>query len=295
MLRNFGRGLLAVAALVGAAGAAEAQDSYTLRYKFRPGMFAHYEVSNKTMIETRFADTLETNQNETQAWKQFRVISADEQGQATLEPMIDRVKMTVKLGSEEPITFDSASPGAVLPGPFQKVSDSVGKPLARLQVTARGELIKVTPLAADVPGLTDKSSNFLIVFPEAAVKVGEKWKDTFEVPITVSKGLNRPFTLRREYTLVSVAGQTATIKQSTRPLGIIEDPQVEMQLMQRMPNTEIVFDLERGLIVSQTTKVDSTVVNALGPRTQVSAVCSNVETLVSAPPAVAAGAAAETK
>lgn len=130
------------------------------------------------------------------------------------------------------------------------------------------------------------------------MQIGGKWKESFDVPVTVSKTLQQNFALLREYTLVSVDGNLAHIKMRVGPKGVLNDPQMEMQLMQRLITSEIVFDISKGLIVSQHNTVDRTVINPLGPGSQVSAVGDYRLELTDGPATLqqaAAGAKTETK
>lgn len=297
MLRILGHSTLAIIALLLCTAPAIADDAYLLRYKFRPGMFIHLKITDKMQIEARYNANVEKHANKAVTWKHYRVISTDEQGQTVLETLNDRVTMELKFGENPAVVYDTANPGASPDPKFQTVLASTGRPLARTEVTSRGDLIKLTPLVADIPGAAE-SSNFLVVFPEEPVQIGGKWKESFDVPVTVSKTLQQNFALLREYTLVSVDGNLAHIKMRVGPKGVLNDPQMEMQLMQRLITSEIVFDISKGLIVSQHNTVDRTVINPLGPGSQVSAVGDYRLELTDGPATLqqaAAGAKTETK
>lgn len=297
MLRILGHSTLALFALLLCAAPTIADDGHLLRYKFRPGMFIHLKITDKMQIEAKFNANVEKHANKALTWKHYRVISADERGQAVLETLNERVSMELKFGEHPAVNFDTANPGDSPDPKFQAVLASTGKPLARTEVTSRGELVKLTPLVTDIPGAPE-ASNFLVVFPEEPVLIGGKWKESFDTPVTVGKNLQQNFSLMREYTLVSVEGNLAHIKMRVGPKGVLNDPQMEMQLMQRLITSDIVFDMSRGLIVSQRNTVDRNVVNPLGPGSQVSAVGDYRLELTDGPAAVqqaAAGTKSETK
>lgn len=294
MLRLPGCFTLALVACLSPVMSAAADDAYLLRYKFRPGMFIHLEITDRNQIEAKYNNSVQMHANTAVTWKHYRVISVGEQGQAVLEMLNDRVTMEWKFDNNAPETIDTANPGPSPDPKFQPVIDSTGKPLARTEVTSRGELVKLTPLVAEIPA-TAEASNFLVVFPEQPVKVGEKWKETFDAPVTVSKNLKQNFAMLREYTLTKVDGSLAHIKLRVVPKGVLNDPQMEMQLMQRLISAEIVFDMSRGLIVSQHNTVDRTVINPLGPGSQVSAVGDYLLKLTDGPPAALQQAAAGSK
>lgn len=91
--------LAAIAAACSPLAAADNDAAYLLKYKFQPGQFWYYEVENTMRIVTQYKGASEDQSNNSQAWKQLRVVAVDEHGQATLEPMIERVIMkAVKAG-----------------------------------------------------------------------------------------------------------------------------------------------------------------------------------------------------
>jgi hypothetical protein len=254
-----------------------AEPTYRLVYKFTPGQFAHYEVSNSMRIVTQYGGANSVATNESQAWKQYRVVTVDEQGQATLEPIITRVKMSAQFDNLDAVKYDSQDP-APPPKDFAEIAKSVGQAVARVLFTSNGELLKISPLpgapeklAAAAPK-ADPQANFLVSLPKEAVGVGAVWKDRYQVPVTLGAGkLTQPITLQRQYTLTQVSGSIATITSKTTILTPLNDPQVEAQLIQRTPTGTIEFDLDRGLLVSHHTTVDKTVVNAFGPNSQLQA------------------------
>jgi len=296
MLRLPGCFPLALIVCLSSVISARADEGYLLRYKFQPGMFIHLEIRDQNEILAEYNNRTQKHSNTAVTWKHYRVISVDENGQAVLEMLNDRVTMEWKFDENPAETIDTANPGANPNPKFQPVMDSTGKPLARTEVNARGELVKLTPLVAEIPA-TAEASNFLVVFPEGSVKVGAQWKETFETPVTVGKNLKQNVSMIREYTLSKVDGNRAHIKLRVQPKGYPGDPQLEMQLMQRLITAEIVFDLERGLILSQHNRVDHAVINPLGPGSKVSAVGDYLLKLTDGPPALtqAVGNKTETK
>lgn len=296
MVRGIGRNAVACGLCAALAASAFAADTgivvsqpgqgntYQLVYKFTPGQFARYEVLQKSKIVSKYPQASETVDNESTTSKHYRVIASDAGG-AQLEPIIDRVQMSVTFNAVEKREYDSAAAGDPPQG-FGDVAANVGRALARVQLTSNGEMIKVTPLANAPKSLVamaaqnDAKLNFLVPFPKEPVGVGAVWKDRYQTPVTVGQGLSQPVTLQREFELKSVSGSVATIAFKTVVLTPIGNPQVEAQLLQCRPAGTIEFDLERGLIVSQTTKASGDVVNPFGANTQLTATLESSERLL---------------
>jgi len=262
-----------------------------LAYKFTPGQFLNYEVDHKMTFNVRYQQNVSKTREETQTWKQLRIVNVDESGNATLEPMISRVKMMAKFDAEPEITYDSQN-NTEAPKKFAPVAEAIGKTYVRLQFAPNGELLRVAALPgapehlAEAATKPDAQYNFLIVFPKEPIGIGAIWKDRFQVPVTVDKKLSQQVSLQRQYTLTGIQGTTATITLKTSVITPINNPEVEGQLVQRTPNGIIEFDLERGVITSQTMSVVGQAVGAFGPMTALDASSTTHEKLVPAATAV---------
>ena len=134
--------------------------------------------------------------------------------------------------------------------------------------------MKVTMLATDVPKnlvdaaqKTDPAMNFLVVFPEQPIKIGEKWTEKSEALVSVGSGLTQPLNLIRQFELTSVTNNIATIQFRTSLLTPMNDPEILRQLVQLTPTGSIEFDVQQGRILSKTLKIDEKVVEAFGKQT----------------------------
>lgn len=263
--------------------------TYLLKYKFQPEQFLYFEVENTMKIVTQFNGASETVTNTSQAWKQLRVVSVDETGNALLEPMIERVKLSTQTDGQDAITYDSLE-DATPPLQFRDIKGTVGTVIARVNVSAHGELNQVIPVLQNNQALNDAAKkndpqlNFLTVLPKTAVRIGESWKDRFTTDVTVEKSLKKDVIVQRTFTLVSVAGSIASIKLKTSVVTPINDPQMQVQLIQRTPTGVIEFDMAKGQIASMKTQIDETVFNAFGPKSSMSAVTKSVEKLLPSRP-----------
>ncbi len=270
------------------------REKYLLRYKFRPNQFVHYTVEHVSTFTSHYPAGKEVAYNETQTQKHFRVVAIDERGNATLELMIDRVKMTARFNEGEKVVFDSQDT-TKRPPQFQHVMNSVGKPTARFKFAPHGKLLKVVSSIApqqDACGqgaaqqkeaANDASRNFLVVFPEEPIQVGDEWKDRIQACVNVTKKLKKQITLQRRYRLESVKAPLATISLRTSVLTPVNEPMIRAQLIQREPKGTIVFDIEQGRIVSRELKIDKVVVGAAGPKSSIRAVSLRREKLINGP------------
>jgi hypothetical protein len=261
------------------------EKTFLLRYKFHAGQFLYYEVSHTMRIVTQYESAKEEVANSSQAWKQLRVVSVDDAGNALLEPMVERVRMSAVRDGEEAADYDSAR-DADPPPQFRQIKETVGTVMARVSVAPNGELLQAIPVAQNNAALVEAAKkndprlNFLTVMPKTPVRIGDTWKDTFPAEVTVDKGLKQEVTIHRTYKLMSVNGAIATIKLNSSPVPRPDDPQLLVQLMQRTPTGTIEFDLDKGMVVSTKTQIDETVYNPFGPKSSMSAQTRSIEKML---------------
>ena len=279
----------------------DAQDTtYQLAYKFNAGQFLHYELADRAELVTQTSNNLTRAIQETQCMKSYRVISVDETGGATLEPVVEHVRMASTTGEKAIVGYDSTK-DEVAPKGFENLAGTIGRPLARFQFAPNGRLLKVTLLVDDVPKSfseaaekTDPAINFLIVFPEQAVKVGEKWSEKMDTKVTVASvgsQVQRELGLIRVFELMKVENEIATIRFRTSPRTPVNDPDILRQIVQQTPSGLIEFDLKNGRLLSRSLKIDEKVVGAFGPQKLLDAQGEMTEKLIT--PKTAAKTASE--
>lgn len=279
--------LFLLISVLGFSLSAQADDTaYKLVYRFVPGQFSHYEVQDQAEILTQYGQDQVKSIQQTQMLKQIRVVAVDGRGGATLEPIVEAVRMASQAGDKPVVSFDS-SKDQTPPKEFERIAGTIGRPLARFQVTSNGRLTSVTMLATDVPKhLTeaaqkaDPTMNFLVVLHENPVKVGEKWTEKSVAQVSVGSGLNQPVNLIRSYELTGVSGNIATISYRTSLLTPVTDPEILRQLLQLTPSGAIEFDIQQGRIASKTIKIDEKVVGAFGAQSLLQAQGESKEKLV---------------
>ncbi|MCA9071007.1 MAG: hypothetical protein KDA84_18900 [Planctomycetaceae bacterium] len=263
--------------------------AYLLRYHFEKNEVLNYQVDHETsMTTTAPPNYLEKVTNSVQSQKNHRVVGVDSKGNATLELMIKHAKMSAQFGDSNPLKFDSDHPKDC-PKVYEHMRPIIGRPLARVQVSPRGELLQTRPqlpfsvlakaklVKADGSFSEGASQNFLIEFPEDAIKVGEGWTNTFEVKVVVGKTLTQNVTMQRSYELVKVDGNIATIKLRTGLITPTRDGMILGQLIQMSPNGTIEFDLEKGRILSRTLTIDKTEAGIINGHGSVHAESKRVE------------------
>ena len=258
-----------------------------LAYKFTANESFHLEYKQDMTMEIRHPEIKRKMVSHVVSNKHLRVISVDADGNALVEPVIDRTRMTSQQDDDSESKFDSADGPDGCPSQFLPLLATVGKPLVRIQFAPNGKLLRATSVIGDSEVTSDFNKdptlNFLIVFPEQALKVGDTWKDEYEAIAQIDKTLKQGVKIRREYRLLRLDGSQAEIELTTACLTPLRDPLIEMQISGRLLSGKIVFDHQRGQIISRSMRVESQVLNGAGPKTAVNTAMTQSERAVSNP------------
>jgi hypothetical protein len=273
-------------AVCGGPTAAEG-DAVRLAYKFRPNEAMHLEYTQDLKMDIRVPGINRVMRSQTIANKHLRVISVDADGNALVEPVIDRTRMTSRQDDDAESKFDSDDDPDNCPAEYRALRATIGKPLVRIKFSPSGKLLQAdtvnggTAAAKDIE--TDPTLNFLIVFPDQPLRVGETWKDEYEATVQLDRTLKQGVKLRREYRLLKLDGSRVEIELKTACLTPLRDPKIEMQISSRLLSGTIVFDHQLGQIVSREMRVESQVINGIGPNTLVNTTMTQSERAISNP------------
>ena len=266
---------------------ADEGEAVRLVYKFQPNESQHLEYKQDMTMEIRHPDFKRKMVSHVVSQKYLRVISVDASGNALVEPVIARTQMTSQQDNDPESTFNSDDGPDGCASQFRGLLATIGRPLVRIQFAPNGKLLRATSLLGDSEVTADfqkdPTLNFLIVFPEHVVRTGDTWKDEYEAIAQIDKTLKQGVKMRREYRLTKLDDTQAEIELTTACLTPLRDPMIEMQISGRLLSGKIVFDHQRGQIVSREMKVESQVINGAGPKTGVITVTTQSERAVPKP------------
>jgi hypothetical protein len=262
--------LLPLLFAVGVAASAE-EAKHTLRYRFTPGESVYFASRNDTVRRFSLNANDVQSKDSVDALKHYKVLEVTQDGEAVLELMIDRTKMSVDDGTAK-FVYDSTKDEDP-PAAFQAVHGTVGKPWLRMTVTPRGETIScLSPGGRPVPESSDYLSRVLPELPERPVAIGESWKEPFTVDVSseFNVALKLPMKLQRVYTLKSVENGIATLALRTEVLTAKRTPKQDVELIQRRFTGSITIDLENGRLLARDLAINGSVVGYDGPMSAMS-------------------------
>jgi hypothetical protein len=245
-------------------------EKYTLRYKFHPGETIRWEVEHRSNVRTAVSSHTQTAETLSISVKRWRVADVRLDGTATFENSVERVDMRQKLSGRSEVRYNSQT-DAKPPVGFENVARSVGVPLAKVTMDAKGKVLhrdrKTTqprPAAASSDDVAQSEGWMTIPLPDKAVPVGETWSYPQDMDVPLEGGGVKRVKAIQQFTLEDVKTGVATIRVSTEILTPITDPAIEARLVEREAAGRVRFDIDAGRILAQQMDIDKHVVGFRG-------------------------------
>ncbi|MCC7474689.1 MAG: hypothetical protein IT425_04795 [Pirellulales bacterium] len=271
------RSLLRVAELPEKPEAASSETKkYDLRYKLKRGDVLRYEVTHRASIRSTVDETTQAAQTKTDSVKAWKVTDTLPNGNIEFTNVVEKVHMVNQLPDRDAVEYNSEVDKVAPPG-FEDAARAVGVPLSTMQITPCGKVVRRDTKTRNQNAESDAA--VALRLPEGPVAMGDTWDEPFEVQVTVEKTNTKTIQTRRHHKLTAVENGIATIEVTYQVLSPI-DPQIETQIVQRLMEGEVRFDIERGRVVGQRMDIDKRIIGFAGPTSSMQYIMKMEELLV---------------
>ncbi|MFO0906651.1 MAG: hypothetical protein U0939_26845 [Pirellulales bacterium] len=248
------------AKLKAAARQATSDQTYLLTYRAEPGDQLRWKVVHLVTVDTKIRGSEQTAKTRSVSSKLWEVSNVDAEGNVTFVHKVEAVDMWQNVTGRQEVRYNSRT-DETPPREYEGAAKSIGIPLATVTINKFGRVIK---RQSDLPQFNPGLGELTLPFPEKEVKVGARWHVPEEMRIRLEDGRVQRVQTRQSYTLEKVETGVATIQVRTEVLTPVDDPKVHAQLVQRMTNGFVKFDLEAGRLLSRQMDLDETVVGFSG-------------------------------
>lgn len=231
------------------------EPTFDLKYSFKAGECLRWKVTHLVTVETKIQGTSQiakTRSNSTKAW---RIASIDSEKRATLAHLVEDIDMWQKVSGREEIHYNSKTDDQP-PPEYENAAASVGIILSKITLQPNGEIVERID-RRKTPGFG--GGQITIPLPKEPVKIGESWNFPNTIPVKLDNGTITKLKSRQLYTLEKVVAGLATISLKTEVLTPVQDPRIKVQLVQRLLNGTVKFDINVGRIVAQRMDLDEKV------------------------------------
>ena len=253
-------------------------ETFELRYHYQLGETLHYKVVHQVTVDTQVEETSQTNKSHSVSLKKWQVRDVSADGDTTFAHSIAYVNMWTESSGREITRYDSRDDKAP-PPQYEHVAKMLGKPISVVTINEIGE---ITHREDQVKQIDLGTGGLTMPLPARRVRIGDEWSVPSHVTVRLRDGRFKTIKTRQRYRLENVQAGVATISLQTQVLTPVEDARVKSQLIQKLSQGTIKFDLDAGRMLSKTLDWDETVIGFNGPRSNMSYLARMTEQLVRA-------------
>jgi hypothetical protein len=239
---------------------ASGEAKYLLRYKFAMGEVLRYDVRHATNMRTTMDESTQQALTQSDSVKAWRVTDVLPSGEMEFVHVVEWVKMSNQAPQQPAHRYDSRK-DANPPRGFEQAARAVGVPLSVIRIAGDGEVTfreekHPQPKASEDMPIT-------LQLPKERVAIGEKWNHPYDVQAERKSGAKMQVRTRRLCKLREVRTGVAVIDVEYQILTPIES-YVRAQLVDRLTQGTVRFDIERGRILEQEHSVDNRILGFAG-------------------------------
>lgn len=252
-------------------------EKVTLKYAYRDGEKLHYRVEHVSTVEARMKGIYQTSKSRSEAVKTWHITGVNDTDKSMqFEHQIESVDMWSEVTGKKPIRYNSKT-DARPPEQYANVAESLRKPLSRITMDEHGQILERKDFLQQIDmGMGGIS----IPLPTEPVGVGHEWSTAYD--LRVRDPQNRLVTIktRQVFQLKHVATGVATISIKTQVLTPLHDPAVRSQILQRLSNGELKFDIDAGRILRRELDWNETVISFSGQDSNMKYMARLIEELI---------------
>ena len=237
------------------------KQKFLLQYKFQQGEEVRWNVEHVATTKAQISGKNETTSSRTESTKLWKVSSVDSIGNITFVHSVEKSKLWQKIGDDEAITFDSTSTDEI-PDEFFGTSEMIGKPLAVITITPSG---KVVDRKSSIEKIDFGIGDICTPMPENPIPIGHRWYVPTEFTANDEDGRRLQLKARLHYQLTKIVDGMAYISFRTEVLTPIENDKIRSQLLQKLTDGYIAFDLQTGRMANKEIEWNETVQEYAGP------------------------------
>lgn len=237
-----------------------ADDSVTLKYRFKPGDILRYDGRQTLSVTSTVSGTTQKFSSQTSSLREWKVLAVDKDGNAQLAMTILRVQVDATNPDGKKITFDTEKDGGK--GPLAVM---IGQPLLEAKLSPLGQLLDIRESQSAAAGqFIAHVRTLLYPVPAVAVTPGTGWQHDLELPLPPPVGNGEQIRIRQTFRLEKVTDSVAMINLKSAPAEEIKDRAVLAKVAQFLPGGRIELDLSRGVVRSLELDLDQTVSDFAG-------------------------------
>lgn len=226
------------------------------RFHWQPGQVLNYRVENVMSSSEVVEGTRAETTNKLNEVKRWQVLAVDAAGVATLQLSVTSLRFETKTHKGDVLLFDSANLDKSTPELREQMTKYVNQPLVTLRVDAGGRVVEVKECKQGAASRFESEPPFVVTLPSTVPQPGQSWERAYNVTLEPPQGTGEKFPATQKYVVKAVDAKGATFVLTTALPKMPEAVGDRVPLLQMMPEGEIVFDVQAGVLRSARLTVD---------------------------------------
>lgn len=256
-----------------------ATEKVELRYRLTPQQELRYRVEHLATVDTTIEGTQQKTQSRSVSTKVWHIHDSIGDEKFSFSHSIEDVQMWQEVSGRKPVEYNSRTDKQP-PAEYEAVAAQLGKPLADITIDPTGKIIDRKD---HVPQTDLGFGAITIQLPAGLVGVGTTWASDAEIRARTESGQYKKVTIRQKFRLEKIQTGIATISMRSEVITPVNDARVRSQIVQRLSQGTIKFDIDAGHVVSKELEWNESVLAFNGADSNMKYLARFTETLITEP------------
>lgn len=248
---------------------------YTLRYKYQPNETLRYTTEQLTTIDTTIGGNHQKTQLRTRSTRSLQVSGVTGEGNIQFAHRIDAVELWSEVSGRQAVQWNSTT-GEAPPPEYQPFAANIGQVISVITMSPLGLIVGRQD---NVPHPDLGLGGLSIPLPADEISVGHSWSQSIDINVRLDDQRIKTIKTRELYCLEKVETGVATISVKTQILTPLDDARVKSQIIQRISQGELRFDLDSGRMLAKQLDWDESVLGFNGAESNMKYLARFTETL----------------
>ncbi len=226
------------------------------RFHWQTGQVLNYRVEHILTSSETVDDSKAETVNKVNEIKRWQVLAVDAAGVATVQLTVPALRFETKTHKGDVLLFDSAQLDKSTPDLREQMLKYVNTPLAVLRVDGLGKVVEVQKCSTGAASRYESEPPFGVVLGAIVPAPGQGWERAYQVTVEPPQGTGEKYPAVQKYTCKSVDAKGAVLGLTTAIPKMPEAAADRMPLLQMMPEGEIAFDPQAGIVRSVRLTID---------------------------------------
>jgi hypothetical protein len=240
------------------AAAVQAQGP-AVKFKWQKGQILVYRVEHTTIVVDSVGESKNEVKSKLNLTKRWQVVDVDSAGVGTLQLSLTALRNETTAPDGTAMIFDSADPDKNADEASKAMAAFVNRPLATIRVDGCGRVVEVKESKQGGMNRFEALPPFNVIVPAQPVKDGQFWDRNYNITLDPPQGTGEKVPATQRYTCRQNTSHGVVIQVVTTLKKEPEAPADRIPLLQWLPEGEVEFDPQSGILRSAKLKIDKEV------------------------------------